>query len=733
MTLRGPQAALQEGLALHRSGDSAAAAARYHEALRGDPDNADAHYYLALIACQQGRFAEGADLARKSLAAEPRQARVHVLLGRALDRLGTPGEALASFDRAIALDPNLAPAHGHRADVLGELGRPAEAIESYDRALALAPGAIEDWFNRGVALFAAGRCKEAIASFERVLAVKPDHVDAHLWRAKSLAALRRYDEAIDCVDRLIGQNRQEARAWLGRGNLLTDLDRLKDALSAYDLAVAANPNLAEAWRAKGGVLVRLARHEQAFQAFDRAFQLNPHLRRLAGQRIHAKQLLCDWTNIERESDGLLAAIRRDEPVSAAFPLLALPSSGADQLQCARLEAREQPVFPAVWQEEIYSHDRIRVGYLSADFREHAVAYLIAGLFEHHDRARFAVTALSHGPDQESPTRQRIARAVGQFIDVRGGSDQDVAEVVRRNEIDILVDLTGLTAYHRLGVLARRSAPVQVNYLGYPGTMGASFVDYILADPTVIPEAECRHHSEQVVWLPDSYQINDNKRQIAEAIPARGDCGLPESAFVFCSFNNSYKITPQIFDIWMRLLAAVEGGVLWLIEGDPAASANLRREAEKRGVSSRRIIFAPRADLPRHLARHRHADLFLDTLPYNAHTTASDALWACVPIITCLGSTFAGRVAASLLKAAGLDGLITNSLGEYEALALKLAREPAYLASIKKRLANNRNSCPLFDTMRTTRQIEAAYTMMWERFRRGEPARLPGDPRPIRIK
>jgi predicted O-linked N-acetylglucosamine transferase (SPINDLY family) len=344
---------------------------------------------------------------------------------------------------------------------------------------------------------------------------------------------------------------------------------------------------------------------------------------------------------------------------------------------------------------------------------------MAGLFEMHDKSRFETTAVSFGPDDCSDLRRRVKNSFEHFLDVRADSDQAVAELVRQREIDIAVDLKGFSQNARPGIFARRAAPVQVNYLGYPGTMGADYFDYIIADETIIPDNQRQFYSEQVVWLPDSYQANDSQRQIAAATPTREQCGLPGTGFVFCCFNNTIKIMPEMFDIWMRLLTAVDGSVLWLIDGNATASANLRREAERRGVSAARLIFAPRVALAEHLARHRNADLFLDIVPCNAHTTASDALWAGVPVLTCLGGTFAGRVAASLLKAAGLPELVATSLEQYEAMALALARDPGRLASIKEKLARNRGTCPLFNTRRFTRHIEAAYVMMWEQSQRGQ--------------
>ena len=614
---------LQEGLALHRRGAVDQAAARYAEVLRADPANADALYYLALIACQHGRFEEGAELARKSLASDPKQARSHVILGRALHALGFHVDALASFDRATALAPELAPAHANRADVLSKIGRNAEALDGYDRALALAPDSVADWMNRGVALIALNRHDEAVTSFDRGFALNPDFAQADDFRAPLL------------------------------------LSKLR---------------------------------------------------------------ICDWTNLAAETARLLAMVRAGKPLSLPYAIVAIPSSPAEQLQCARRYVQEQPACPPLWQGEAYAHDRIRVAYLSADFNEHPTAYLTAGLFEQHDKSRFEITALSFGQNDKSPPRRRLEAAFEHFIDVGSNTDQEIAALMRRAEIDIAVDLMGFTKDNRLGVLARRAAPIQANYLGYPGTMGAPYMDYILADATVIPEDHDAFYAERVVRLPATYQINDNRRAISQHTPTRGECGLPQNGFVFCCFNNPQKITPEIFDIWMRLLRAIEGSVLWLITGNVKVAANLRAEAEKRGVAAERLIFAPKASVADHLARHRLADLCLDTLPYNAHTTASDALWAGLPVLTCLGETFAGRVAASLLKAIGLDELITRTLAEYEALALRLSRDPAYLASLKDRLIRNRDGSPLFDTQRATRHIETAYQTMAEIARRNEQPR-----------
>jgi len=388
---------------------------------------------------------------------------------------------------------------------------------------------------------------------------------------------------------------------------------------------------------------------------------------------------------------------------------------------ARVWATQKyPAAPVpLWNGDVYRHDKIRVAYLSADFRTHATALLMAGVFEAHDRARFETTAISFGADDRSAMRARLEAGFDHFVDMRDVRDAEIAQRLRREEVDIVVDLKGFTQESRPGILAYRPAPIQAQYLGYPGTMAASYYDYVIADACVIPEEHRPFFSEQVAYLPDTYQCNDSKRAIAPRAPRRAEVGLPENGFVFCCFNNNHKILPEMFDIWMRLLRQVDNSVLWLLQDNQVVARNLSREAIARGVAPERLVFARRCLPAEHLARQRLADLFLDTLPYNAHTTCSDALWAGLPVVTVLGGCFAGRVAASLLSALGVPELIGRSLEEYEALALKLARDRTALAAIRDKVVRNRDTYPLFDTARFTRNLEAAYISMWERYQRGE--------------
>ncbi len=668
------------------------------------------------------RHAEALASYDRAVAIKPGYAEALNSRGNALSELKRHDEALASYDRALAINPGYVDALNNRGNALKNLKRHAEALASYDRALAIRPDDAEALSNRGNVLNSLKRHDEALASYDRALAIKPDFVEALNNRCNALSGLNRHEEALASGERALALRPDYVEALNNRGNALNCFKLHEEALASYGRALAINPGYVEALNNRGDTLAQLRRHEEAAEDFDRLLGLETDYKYARGRRLHSRMHCCDWNSFDADAARAATDVQAGRHSTMPFGLLAVSRSPADQLHCARLWVRDRcpPSASSVWQGERYRHDRIRIAYLSADFHDHATAWLMAGLFELHDRERFETIALSFGPDSAGEMRTRLEAAFDRFIDIRPKSDREVAAMMRALEVDIAVDLNGFTADARTGIFALRPAPIQVNYLGYPGTMGADYIDYILADRWVISEADQQHYAEKIVYLPDTYQVNDRKRRIGERTPARAALGLPETGFVFCSFNNNYKITPFMFDIWMRLLHQVEGSVLWLLEGNAAVVRNLRREAEKRRVAPDRLVFAPRMKLEDHLARHRRADLFLDTLPYNAHTTASDALWAGLPLVTCLGSTFAGRVAASLLDAVGLPELIARSLEDYEALALALANDRTRLASLKSRLAQNRETFPLFDTDRFRRHIESAYATMWQRHQRGEP-------------
>jgi predicted O-linked N-acetylglucosamine transferase (SPINDLY family) len=542
--------------------------------------------------------------------------------------------------------------------------------------------------NRGNALHALGRSEDALAEFDRAIEARPDDAGAPYNRGVVLHALGRRDEAV----------------------------------AAFDWAIAIKPDHLDALHNRGIVLGEQNRHAEALASYEQIVGFDPDYPHAAGNVAFERAQLCEWGDRDQVVQRVIDGIGRGVPVSVPFPVMALTQSAGTQRACAAIHvARHHPPIPnPLWNGEKYAHQRIRVAYLSADFHEHALAFLIAGMLEAHDHERFETTGIFLARHPASPMRARIEASFDRCIDITTIDDAEAARRIRELEIDIAVDLMGFSGFSRAGVFACRPAPVQVNYLGYPGTMGADYMDYILADRFLIPESQKHHCAEKVVYLPDTFQANDSGRRIADATPSRTEAGLPERGFVFCAFNNSYKITPALFSIWMRLLDRVPGSVLWLVASNREVEANLRREAASAGIAAERLVFARRMSYPEHLARYRLADLFLDTLPFNGGTTASDALWAGLPVITCAGEAFASRMAGSLLHAIGLPELVTNSLAEYEALALRLATDAQVLADLRQRLARNRDTYPLFDTDRFRRNLEAAYVTMWEKTQRGEP-------------
>ena len=575
-------------------------------------------------------------------------------------------------------------------------------------------------YNRAMGHARAGRLADALADLDQAIAARPDFAEGLRNRADLLLSLKREAEAYEAYEHYLKLRPSDAQAWSNRGIAATELRRTEDAVACFDRALSLDPGDADAWNNRANAQFELKRFAAAAADYEKALKLAPDLPYADGFLLQSRLRCCDWSSLAGHNKRIADGVRNGEPVIDPFGYLAISDSPHLQLQCARAWIAEgYKTAPPLWRGEHYAHERIRVAYISGDFRPHPVAFLIAGVFEHHDRAKLETIGVSLGAAGPSELRTRISQSFERFIDARAMTDYEVAKTLRALEVDIAVDLMGFTEGCRTGIFAHRAAPVQVNYLGYPGTLGADYFDYVLADRILIPEIERGFYSEQVVYLPDTYQANDSKRLIADARPSREQAGLPPEAIVFACFNATHKILPEMFDVWMRIMRQVAGSVLWLLEDNALVAANLRREAAARGVGAERLVFAPRVPAPEHLARQGLADLFLDTLPYNAHLTASDALWAGLPVLTCTGQSFPGRVGASLLNAAGLPELITHSLGDFEQLALKLAGDKGALGAIKAKLAANRRNCALFDTMRITRHLESAYATMRERTARGE--------------
>jgi predicted O-linked N-acetylglucosamine transferase (SPINDLY family) len=517
--------------------------------------------------------------------------------------------------------------------------------------------------------------------------------------------------------------RDDVKILVARSNTLLDMDRGEEALEGLNKAVAIKPQDAMARYNRGNVLSGLQRYEEAAESYEGALAIEPNHRYASSGLADCALFICDWRRTEALAGQLQARARDRTAIVHPFTFLSYCGDPSLLLACARsLVDDKLAVAPSTPHAAPRRHERVRIAYVSADFRRHAMSHLIGDLLARHDRSRFEVHGVSLGPDDGSDTRAGIIKALDRFHDVPTKGDGEIADLMRALEIDIAVDLNGQTRGGRMGIFARRPAPVQVSYLGFPGTTGADFFDYLIADDIVVPQGEDDFHAEKIVRLPVCYRVDNATRRMAESTPTRGAAGLPDRGFVFCCFNNNYTIAPAVFDAWMRLLHAVEGSVLWLLRDNAAAERNLRREAAARGVDPARLVFADRVSIDEHLARHRLADLFLDTLPVNAQTTATDALWAELPLVTCRGTTFAGRVGASVLHAVGLPELVTDSLAAYEALALRLAGDAALLQSLRTRLAHNKLHGPLFDTDHFRRRLEAAFATMWERCQRGEPPR-----------
>jgi predicted O-linked N-acetylglucosamine transferase (SPINDLY family) len=717
------------GVLAHRAGHHQEAVRYIGQAITHDPRRQDFYNNLADAYRAQGKLAEAEAHYRQALALRPDYAEAHYNLGNTLKAQGRLKEAEVQYRRALAANPALAEVHNNLGNVSRQDGKLAEAEAHYRQALALRPDYAEAYNNLGVVLQDQAYLDKAVVHYRQALALRPAYAEAHYNLANTLKEHRRLADAVAHYRQALALRPDYAEAYNNLGLALEEQGHLHGAVTHFERALALRPAYADAYYNLANTLKAQGKLEEAVAYYRKALALRPDFVEAENQLMHQLQYLCDWTGLEELYARQRHLIRTNSSAKIApFTLLAIPSSPMEQLRCATNWAANSLAPLMRLRERLGFHftrvpkPRLRIGYLSGDFRHHAIARLIPELFETHDRARFEVLAYSYGPDDKSDIRQRIERACDRFVEVREASSEETARQIYDDGVDILVDLMGYTGSSRTPILALRPAPLQVNYLGFPGTMGADFMDYIITDRFIAPANQAAFFTEQFVYLPDCYQANDRQRLIAEHAPTRTECSLPAAGLIFCCFNNTYKITPAMFDIWMRLLRALPGSVLWLLESGPGATRNLRREAAVRGVDPERLVFAPRLPNALHLARYPLADLFLDTLPVNAHATCSDALWAGLPVLTCVGETFVSRVAGSLLRAIGLPELITYSLEDYEAVALRLAQHPDELAALRARLAQNRLTAPLFDTPRFTRHLERAYELMWDLYLRGQAPR-----------
>jgi predicted O-linked N-acetylglucosamine transferase (SPINDLY family) len=592
----------------------------------------------------------------------------------------------------------------------------SQAEHKFIKSLELIPDRVSTLTNLSAAQLKLKKYSEARVAAQKAISVESDNSEAYLNLGLIELDLKNFESAIKFFDKALSLKPDYAEAYSNKGATLNELKRYDEAIAHYDKAISLKPDYHKAWSNKGNTLRELKRYQEAIAHYDKALTLKPDIDWVSGDLLHTKMKICSWSGLSESLEDIFKKVMASEKVVAPFSLLALNDDALLHKKCSEIYIQSRYPFNPV-SEPILKRpqsQKIRVGYFSADFKNHPVAYLISELFELHDRSQFEIYGFSLVKAVDEMSR-RFQLAFDHFIESQGMSDIEIAQSSRDLNIDIAVDLTGFTQDARTGIFSYRPAPIQVNYLGFPGTMGADYIDYIIADKTLIPLDAQSSYTEKVAYLPNSYQANDRKRLISDRQFTRAELGLPENACIFACFNNNYKITPLVFDSWVKILSLVEGSVLWLLADNPTAKNNLIKEAAARGLDSCRLIFAERMPLPEHLARHRQADLFLDTLPYNAHTTCSDALWAGLPVLTLMGSTFPGRVGASLLKAIDLPELITNTQEEYEAMAIELAINPQKLRDIKLKLARNRLTTPLFDTPLFTKNLETIYTKMMERY------------------
>jgi predicted O-linked N-acetylglucosamine transferase (SPINDLY family) len=716
----GTDAELRRAELLYQQKQIAEAAAVCEGVLEREPERFDALRLLGNAQLQLDQPSEAVLTYDRALLQQPDFGELLYNRGNALQRLKRFEDAIASYDHVLRLRPESPECLNNRGTALQELKRPEEALASYDAALRLRPNYPGALNNKGLALLRSRRPQEAAAALSRALELRPEYPLAWANLSMALGNLRRFREALASADHALQLESNLPETLITRGMIRMELAQYQEASNDFRRALELDPNSPMTLSHLAAALLRMGLAEQAGELFARLYVLQPDFNYVQGDLLGARRECCDWVQSPPQTAQILELILAGRRAIRPFQLLSISDGAAAQLSCARIFAAD--TFPSaqapLWRGERYGHKRIRVAYLSPDFREHPVSNLMAGVFERHDLQRFEITAISVGLENHDATAQRIRQAVSDFVEAGDKSDSEIASLVRARETDIVIDLKGFTDAPR-DYLAFRPAPVQVNYLGFPGSLGSPFHDYIVADEFVIPRPERCRYSEKVVYLPECFQANDACKPADETSARRSDHGLPESGVVLASFNNCHKITPEMFDIWMGLLIAVPESVLWIFAGSVAARDNLARAASRRGVDAKRLIFASREPYALHLARLTLADLFLDTLPFNGGATVSDALRAGVPVITCAGEAFASRMAGSQLCAIGLPELVTYSLEEYEAQSLALASDPRRLRERRDRLAYHREITPLFDTPRFCRHLEAAYAAIWQRADRGE--------------
>lgn len=711
--------ALNEALAHLQQGEFARSIQLLSRLVVSSPDNPHVHFLLGVSYSMAGNKALAIESYERVLMLQPTFVEALINISADLYSLGAYGRAISAAQKALDINATNPSAWLNLGTALQALGQYQEALSVYQSAISLQPDYAEAWNNSAEVYAKQGKLKDALTSALKAVEIAPGYVDAYNNLGLIYADMHSLEQAFNTYQRALKIHPENANTYNNLGILYARMGLEDEARFAYQRAIELNESNPKPYKNLGNLYYLLKRYNDAAQMYREALALDPEQNWLLGTLLHTQMKVCDWTDYELMLKRLRGALDQQNALVAPFVAVGLPLTLTQQKFCAEVAVLEEFAGrePMAKRKQTV-HRKIKVAYLSADFHNHPVAYLIAELLELHDRSRFEVIGISYGRSPEDEMRRRIAKAVDLFVEVSDKSDFEIATFIQDHEIDIAIDLGGHTEASRLGIFAYRPAPLQMHYLGYSGTTGANFIDYLVADSIVIPDEHRSFYTEKIIRLPDAFQVNDRTRKMAVNEDSRSHHGLPEDGFVFCCFNNNWKITPDVFDVWMRILQRVEGSVLWLFRDNETAEWNLRKEAVARGIDSSRLVFAKKVPLEQHLARHRHADLFLDTFYYNAHTTASDALWTGLPVLTKLGQTFASRAAASLLSAIGLPELIAETLEAYEDLSVELALRSDKLDAIRKKLVTNRLSQPLFNTPRYVKNLEFAYEQIVLNHRKG---------------
>ena len=658
----------------------------YENILAVDKKNFDALFFLAIILINFKNYKKARDLLEQVVLIKPNSADAYNNMGICLEKLNDLDGAIKNYNLAISNKPNFAEAHNN-------IGVVFQKLRNFD---------------------------QAILQYKKAISYKNLYLDAYINLANLFKETKQFEEAIKNYDLAINLNPKLAEVYNNKGNALKEIRKFEEAIKNYDLAINLNPNFAEAYFNTATALQDIKNFEKAVLYFEKALLLDKEIPFCKGYLLHAKMLCCNWNGLNELYKEIYNDVEKNRYSATPFGYQAICDDESNLQKCAQLYSSKR--FPEIknnlFSKKVSKNKKNKIGYLFGEFREQATSILMTEVWEKHNKEDFEIIAFDSGWDDKSVRRNRIINAFDKFIDISKVSDLDAAKIIYREQIDILINLNGFFGTGRPVVFSYRPAGIQINYLGFPGTIGSKYIDYILCDQTVVPLESKKFYNEKIIYLPDSYQANDTKRNISDKKFLRKELSLPNESFVFCCFNNNYKITPNMFDVWVRLLKKIDNSVLWLIEGNSEATENLKKEAKIRNIDASRLIFAKRMKLEDHLARHKNADLFLDTLPYNAHTTASDSLWAGLPVLTCLGKAFPGRVAASLLRSLDLPELITYSENEYIFKAEELALNPEKLTLIKNKLDANKFSQPLFNTELFCRNLESAFKIIFERYSLG---------------